>query len=53
MLKYSIPRCYSEKKGENMKIGMLTQGGGSPCPYDRVISSRFGAAAQMIQSHPL
>ena len=36
-----------ERTGQEIRIAVPghTQRGGSPCPYDRVISTRFGAAA--------
>lgn len=48
---YEIGKRISEKTGQEIRVTIPghTQRGGSPCPYDRVLSSRFGAAAaQMI-----
>ena len=46
-----IGKRIGEKTGQEIRVTIPghTQRGGSPCPYDRVLSSRFGAAAaQMI-----
>ena len=48
---YEIGKRIGEKTGQEIRVTIPghTQRGGSPCPYDRVLSSRFGAAAaQMI-----
>ena len=48
---YEIGRQVEELTGQEVRVTIPghTQRGGSPCPYDRVLSSRFGAAAaQMI-----
>ena len=48
---YEIGKKIEEMTGQEVRVTIPghTQRGGSPCPYDRVLSSRFGAAAaQMI-----
>ena len=48
---YEIGKRIEEKTGQEIRVTIPghTQRGGSPCPYDRVLSNRFGAAAaQMI-----
>ncbi len=48
---YEIGKKIEELTGHEVRVTIPghTQRGGSPCPYDRVLSSRFGiAAAQMI-----
>lgn len=48
---YEIGKMVEERTGQEVRVTIPghTQRGGSPCPYDRVLSSRFGAAAaQMI-----
>jgi len=48
---YEIGKQIEEKTGQEIRVTIPghTQRGGSPCPYDRVLSTRFGAAAaQMI-----
>ena len=48
---YEIGKKIEEKTGQEIRVTIPghTQRGGSPCPYDRVLSTRFGAAAaQMI-----
>ena len=48
---YEIGKRIEEKTGQEIRVTIPghTQRGGSPCPYDRVLSTRFGAAAaQMI-----
>lgn len=48
---YEIGKQIEEATGQEVRVTIPghTQRGGSPCPYDRVLSSRFGAAAaQMI-----
>jgi 6-phosphofructokinase 1 len=44
---YKIGKEIEEKTGQEIRVTIPghTQRGGSPCPYDRVISSRLGAAA--------
>lgn len=44
---YKIGKEIEEKTGQEIRITVPghTQRGGSPCPYDRVISTRFGVAA--------
>lgn len=44
---YEIADKIKEKTGKEIRIAVPghTQRGGAPCPYDRVISKRFGAAA--------
>ena len=44
---YEIADKIKEKTGKEIRIAVPghTQRGGAPCPYDRVISTRFGAAA--------
>jgi len=44
---YQIGAEIEERTGQEIRIAVPghTQRGGSPCPYDRVISSRLGAAA--------
>ena len=44
---YEIADRIKEKTGKIIRIAVPghTQRGGAPCPYDRVISTRFGAAA--------
>ncbi len=48
---YEIAAQIQEKAGQEIRITVPghMQRGGSPCPYDRVLSTRFGiAAAQLI-----
>ncbi len=48
---FEIGKKIEELTGNEIRVTIPghTQRGGSPCPYDRVLSSRFGiAAAQMI-----
>ncbi len=48
---YEIGKAIEEKTGQEIRVTIPghTQRGGSPCPYDRVLSTRFGAeAANMI-----
>ena len=50
---YELADQILEKTGVEVRITVPghTQRGGSPCPYDRVISSRFGAkAAELIKA---
>ncbi len=44
---YEIGKRIEEKTGQEIRVTIPghTQRGGSPCPYDRVLSTRFGAAA--------
>lgn len=44
---YEIGKKVEEMTGQEVRVTIPghTQRGGSPCPYDRVLSSRFGAAA--------
>ncbi len=44
---YEIGARIKEKTGQEIRVTIPghTQRGGSPCPYDRVLSTRFGAAA--------
>lgn len=46
-ISYRIGKEIEERTGQEIRITVPghTQRGGSPCPYDRVISSRLGAAA--------
>ncbi len=46
-ISYQIGAEIEERTGHEIRIAVPghTQRGGSPCPYDRVISSRLGAAA--------
>ena len=51
---YEIGKRIEEKTGQEIRVTIPghTQRGGSPCPYDRVLSTRFGAAAaQMIMEN--
>lgn len=50
-ISYKIGKEIEEKTGQEIRITVPghTQRGGSPCPYDRVISTRLGvAAAQLV-----
>lgn len=46
-ISYEIGHEIEEKTGQEIRVTIPghMQRGGSPCPYDRVLSSRFGAAA--------
>lgn len=46
-ISYEIGAKIKEKTGQEIRVTIPghTQRGGSPCPYDRVLSTRFGAAA--------
>ena len=46
-ISYELGAEIEERTGQEVRIAVPghTQRGGSPCPYDRVISSRLGAAA--------
>lgn len=49
---YEIADKIKQKSGQEIRVTVPghTQRGGSPCPYDRVLSSRFGAmAAELIK----
>lgn len=47
---YEIAEKIKEKTGQEIRITVPghTQRGGSPCPYDRVLSTRLGAAAAQL-----
>lgn len=47
---YELAEKILEKTGKEVRITVPghTQRGGSPCPYDRVLSTRLGAAAAMM-----
>lgn len=44
---YEIAAQILEKTGQEVRVTVPghTQRGGSPCPYDRVLASRFGTEA--------
>lgn len=46
-ISYEIGKQIEEKTGQEIRVTIPghMQRGGSPCPYDRVLSTRFGAAA--------
>lgn len=46
-ISYKVGKEIEEKTGQEIRITVPghTQRGGEPCPYDRVISTRFGVAA--------
>lgn len=46
-ISYKLGKDIEEKTGQEIRVTIPghTQRGGSPCPFDRVISSRLGAAA--------
>lgn len=46
-ISYELGSQIAERTGQEIRVAIPghTQRGGSPCPYDRVLSSRFGAAA--------
>ena len=48
---YEIGKKIEEKTGQEIRVTIPghTQRGGSPCPYDRVLSTRFGAAAAQMR----
>lgn len=51
-ISYKLGKEIEDKTGQEIRITVPghTQRGGSPCPYDRVISSRLGAqAAELIK----
>jgi 6-phosphofructokinase 1 len=47
---YEIGKRIEEKTGQEIRVTIPghTQRGGSPCPYDRVLSSRLGAEAALM-----
>mgnify|MGYP001017903401 FL=1 len=47
---YALGAQITEKTGQEVRVTVPghTQRGGEPCPYDRVISSRLGAAAARL-----
>ena len=47
---YEIAAQLTERLGTEVRVTVPghTQRGGSPCPYDRVLSTRFGAAAAKL-----
>lgn len=49
-ISYKIGKEIEERTGQEVRITVPghTQRGGEPCPYDRVISSRLGAAAARL-----
>lgn len=49
-ISYQIGKEIEEKTGQEVRITVPghMQRGGEPCPYDRVISSRLGAAAARL-----
>lgn len=49
-ISYELAVKIKERTGQEIRITVPghTQRGGSPCPYDRVISTRFGAAAAQL-----
>ena len=49
-ISYQIGQQIQERTGQEVRITVPghTQRGGAPCPYDRVISSRLGAAAARL-----
>lgn len=46
-MSYEIGYEVEKRTGQEIRVTIPghTQRGGSPCPYDRVLSTRFGAAA--------
>ena len=46
-ISYDIGDQINKKTGQEIRVTIPghTQRGGAPCPYDRVLSTRFGAAA--------
>lgn len=46
-ISYELGSQIAARTGQEIRVAIPghTQRGGSPCPYDRVLSSRFGAAA--------
>ena len=53
-ISYEIADQISERTGMEIRITVPghTQRGGSPCPYDRVLATRFGAAAARLIPPP-
>ncbi len=49
-ISYRLAREIEEKTGKEIRVTIPGhfQRGGSPCPYDRVLSTRFGAAAAKL-----
>lgn len=49
-ISYRVGAQISERTGQEVRITVPghTQRGGSPCPYDRVLSTRLGAAAARL-----
>lgn len=49
-ISYQVGKEIQERTGQEVRITVPghTQRGGEPCPYDRVISSRLGAAAARL-----
>lgn len=49
-ISYELGAKIQEKTGQEIRVTIPghTQRGGSPCPYDRVLSTRFGAAAAKL-----
>ena len=49
-ISYQVGKEIEERTGQEVRITVPghTQRGGEPCPYDRVISSRLGAAAARL-----
>ena len=49
-ISYQIGKEIEDRTGQEVRITVPghTQRGGAPCPYDRVISSRLGAAAARL-----
>jgi 6-phosphofructokinase 1 len=47
---YEIGKRIEEKTGQEIRVTIPghTQRGGSPCPYDRVLSTRFGSEAAVM-----
>ena len=49
-ISYELGAQIAERTGQEIRVTIPghTQRGGSPCPYDRVLSTRFGAAAAQL-----
>ena len=49
-ISYELGAQIAERTGQEIRVTIPghTQRGGSPCPYDRVLSTRFGAAAPQL-----
>ncbi len=47
---YALGAQITEKTGQEVRVTVPghTQRGGEPCPYDRVLSTRLGAAAAKL-----